>query len=420
MIVGVMKNQKNPTKLVTLTSLICKSYGIEVVYMRPKDVNIETGTVKGRILIDDDWHEREMDLPPFVDIFPSCFRKKNREITDYLKRNTFLSDNRENVIRKFELQEHLKNDPAFSNLVIPTHKITEFDDLKDSIEKYKKVVLKPFRGARGKGVYVVERHGESYSIGHKFKEKHLKEHEIKQFVDEDIIPHNYMIQKYVSSKNLQGDPFDCRVHVEKNGDGKWESASNYIRIGIGQKVISNVNQGGGVSKLEPFLRTNYEDKWQEISDKLEELAVTLPYRIEELRGTHIMSLGMDVGIDQDGELYIFEVNDGPDTTAVTAEVAYLRSRYYKFILQEKLGLFKESQIIETEEYNYTILKKKSLERKKRKILKERNKLKQELESAYHHIDELKRENDKIKNSTSWHLTSPIRKAGSIRKKFNKK
>lgn len=47
-----------------------------------------------------------------------------------------------------------------------------------------------------------------------------------------------------------------------------------------------------------------------------------------------MSLGMDIGIDKDGELYLFEVNDGPATAALISEVAYLRSNYYNYILNE--------------------------------------------------------------------------------------
>lgn len=156
---------------------------------------------------------------------------------------------------------------------------------------------------------------------------------------------------------------------------------------------------------------------KKITEKLEELAVTLPHRVEEKRGTHIMSLGMDVGIDKDGELYIFEVNDGPDTTAVTAEVAYLRSQYYKFILQEKLGIFKEIRTIEVEEYKNNIKEKKNLKLKNKSISKDRDALREELMLVYKELKELNNEQNKIKNSTSWRLTSPIRKAGSVKKKL---
>ncbi len=141
------------------------------------------------------------------------------------------------------------------------------------------------------------------------------------------------MQKYIASRTMHGHPFDCRVHVEKDGRGKWVVARSFIRIGIGQKVISNVNQGGGIADLKPFLEANFGEKKGTIEKKINHLASTLPYKIEELRNTHIMSLGMDVAIDENGKLYLFEVNGAPTTAPLKAEAVMLRTEYYKFILE---------------------------------------------------------------------------------------
>ncbi len=114
------------------------------------------------------------------------------------------------------------------------------------------------------------------------------------------------------------------------------NCKKYIRIGIGQKVISNVNQGGGISEPKPFLKANFGDQWKEIDEKLNNLGKTLPYKIEDLRQTHIMSLGIDVGIDKTGELYVFESNSAPSTKALKAEVTMLRTDYYKYIVDNKV------------------------------------------------------------------------------------
>src|SRR5699024_1618332 len=101
-----------------------------------------------------------------------------------------------------------------------------------------------------------------------------------------------------------------------------------------QTVISNVNQGGGISDLLPFLKANFGEQAAEINEKINGLAETLPYKVEELRGTHIMTLGLDIGIDQNGDLYLFEVNDGPATFAVKAEAGFLRANYYKYLFKK--------------------------------------------------------------------------------------
>ena len=333
--VGFMTNFNKPTKLAKITSLISKAYGIEMIYLRPKDIIMEENKVKGQVYINNSWEERIVDIPSFIDVVPYCFKKENREIMNYLKDKTFLSDNRSNVISKIQLQDMLKDDQEFSHLIIPTHNVKTSKDIIHYLNEYSSIVLKPLKGIRGRGVYILNKNSNHYTVGFKTNEREMNENQIATFFEEEIEGKSYILQKYVQSRTLHGDPFDCRVHVEKGEDGKWHSARSYIRIGIGQKVISNVNQGGGISEPKPFLKTNFgEEKWTLINKKLKKIAVTLPYKVEELRGTHIMSLGMDIGIDKDGELYLFEVNDGPATAALISEVAYLRSNYYNHILNE--------------------------------------------------------------------------------------
>lgn len=344
MLVGVMSTYRRPPKLIKITALISKAYGIDIIFVRPPDVNIEKETLTGKMLINNKWVTKEREIPEFIDITPYCFKKKYKPVTDYLKKKTFLSDNRNNVLTKEALQEYLKEDPEYSHLVLPTRKVLSYNDISQYLEQYTKVVLKPSDGIQGKRIFIVEKTVDAYIIGHNTLEKRISEEEFYNLYREKIKNQMYLVQKYIVSRTLQGDPFDCRIHVEKNRDGKWESAKNYIRIGIGQKVISNVNQGGGIADPIPFLKANYDDKWKEINEKLKELAVTLPYKVEELRGTHIMSLGIDIGIGKDGKLYLFEVNDGPAFKSIIGEIAYLRSNYYKYVQHKILGINNEQNI----------------------------------------------------------------------------
>src|SRR5690625_1208739 len=164
MIVGIMTNFNKPTELAKITSLISKSYGMEIIYLRPKDVDIKTGKVRGKVLKNNTWVRKKTDLPPFIDISIYFFKKENEKIIDYLKKNSYLSDNRENVIRKRALQNHLKHDADFSHLVIPTHTIRKYETLLNYLEQYTKVVLKPSGGIRGKGIYILEKNGDKFIL----------------------------------------------------------------------------------------------------------------------------------------------------------------------------------------------------------------------------------------------------------------
>lgn len=334
--IGFMRNKKEPNHKAQLTAMLCKFHGIDLIYLRPRDVDTVMGTVKGKMLVDDAWVDIETILPPFIDIAPDCFMEKNQQIMDFLRTYTFLSDDRTNRLSKRKLQDKLKQDDEYAHLVIPTNRVRSHDDVEDFLKEHIKVVLKPINGGRGRGIYILQKDEDGYTLGYEKEIQKLTYEDFLQFYEEAVKGKNYIVQKHIHSRTKQGDPFDCRIHVEKNGEGDWEAARNFIRIGIGQKVISNVNQGGGISDIEPFLEANFGEKSHEILDKIDHLAATLPYKIEEWRDTHIMSLGFDVAIDPEGQLYLFESNGSPITTPLESKAGMLRASYYKYLLENEL------------------------------------------------------------------------------------
>lgn|SRR5690625_210694 len=338
MIIGLMRNFNKPSYTSKLTAMLSKYHDIDIIYIRPKDVNMVKHTISGKMFVDNKWISVETELPKFIDISPYCFKVKNKKIMNYLRKNTLLSNTNENLLGKIRLQEELLKDEEFSHLVIPTFVINNrLDDLYRFIEKNRTVVLKPARGERGKGVYILNKKDGKFKLGFKKKESKLTLDELEEFLQSNILSKRYIVQKYISSRTIQGDPFDCRVHVEKNGSGKWEVARMFIRIGIGQKVISNINQGGGISDLKPFLKSNFPDKWQQIIERLNNLATTLPYKLEEIRDVTVMTVGFDIGINKDGDLYIFEANSAPTTAPLKAEAVMLRVGYYKYIMEKLIS-----------------------------------------------------------------------------------
>src|SRR5699024_12225950 len=90
MIVGFMRNFRKPSYLAKLVAVVSKYQGIELIYLRPSDVNVKKGTVNGRMFIDNSWVSVEVPLPKFIDISPYCFKQKNRKIIEYLRKNTIL------------------------------------------------------------------------------------------------------------------------------------------------------------------------------------------------------------------------------------------------------------------------------------------------------------------------------------------
>lgn len=405
--VGIMTNFKKPTKLATMTALIAKSYGIEIIYMSPKDVHIEEKKIYGKVMVNNKWVDKKTDIPPFIDAAIYCFKKDNKEVMEFLKETTFLSDTRENLINKEKLQGILKEDPKFAHLIIPTHNVKTFDDVYPNLMKYNKVVIKPGNGIKGKDIYSIEKIGEdTFTIGYQRNEWDVSLNDLREFFDEVLQQRNYILQKYVASKTPQEDPFDIRVHVERDRSGKWSIAKIYVRIGIGQSVVSNVSQGGGVSDPVAFLKAFYGDKWETIYSNLVTIGKTLPKKMETLRKTHIMYLGIDIGVESNGDLYLFETNDGPGTKNVIPEAAYHRSNYYAYVLKEKLNYpVKDlTDVIEDDQQKIAQLEiaNTKLETAVSKETKRTAKKEKQIQDMI--------------NSTSWKVTGFLRKAKKLVKK----
>src|SRR5699024_8973985 len=132
-------------------------------------------------------------------------------------------------------------------------------------------------------------------------------------------------------------------------------------------------------------------------------------------------------IGRDGQFYLFEVNNGPSTSAVIAEVAYLRSNYYRYILRTRLDTPVNNRV-KYEDYEAALKEKDNNRKKAEKVKKENEYYKKQYKENYKKKNEaVKNDNDyykkqyeAVKKSTSWKVSKPIRKAGSIMKKFRSK
>ncbi|WP_077601528.1 YheC/YheD family protein [Oceanobacillus sojae] len=335
MIIGYMRNFNRPNILAKLTSLVAKAKGMEILYFRADDVNMNTKTINGFIFTGSEWHRMETKIPKLIDVSQFCLVYP--KVVRFLEKHSYLTVSFKNRISKEVLQYKLLEDGDFKRYVIPSASCSSFFKMKEFLSLYKDVVIKPTRSQRGVGVYRVSINDKgSITIGHNKTEQEISFEELENFYNNKLTEKKHVIQKYITSRTPQGDPFDCRIHMEKNGKGEWVVAKKYIRIGIGQQVISNVNQGGGVAEARVFLKANYPDSAKKMLKELNQLGLKLATKMEQLREVEIPTVGFDIGIDRDGSFYVFEANGAPDTSRLRGEVAMYRTDYYKYLIKNKI------------------------------------------------------------------------------------
>lgn len=122
---------------------------------------------------------------------------------------------------------------------------------------------------------------------------------------------SYVIQPYLSLRTKDGLPFDLRILVQKDGHGLWRRTGQAIRLGPKRGLTANLHGGGKAVEASSFLQTHYSPRQVElINHAVDDLTFHLPVLLEK-KYSPLCELGLDVGVDQEGKVWLLEVNSKP-------------------------------------------------------------------------------------------------------------
>jgi hypothetical protein len=185
------------------------------------------------------------------------------------------------------------------------------------------VFLKPKAGSHGKrtlhalllsskeggGIRIRGRDGANVSFSHHFRTAEQGLHWVHGFIG----TRRYIIQPYLDLTSREGQPFDVRVLMQKNGRGAWTLTGMAVRLGKRGALTSNLHGGGTAVSPLPFLLAEYGKSGAELLEELAAAAALLPPLLEESCG-RLGELGLDFGIDAGGRIYLLEANSKPGRT----------------------------------------------------------------------------------------------------------
>jgi hypothetical protein len=115
----------------------------------------------------------------------------------------------------------------------------------------------------------------------------------------------YLIQQAISLAKYEGNPFDLRVSVQRNGEGNWQITGISGKVARNGRHVTNVAQGGLVVPYEKLL-TSCQFTVPEVKQAVENLSI----QIAEYVGSRLFvaDLGLDIGLDEQGNPYFIEMN----------------------------------------------------------------------------------------------------------------
>lgn len=290
---------------------------IKVVRFRPTDVRPNTPFVNGLIYDSTlkEWMHDSFQLPKFL--YDRCFYNseqslRGKPIVDWLKKRhdiTFLGHGLPN---KLILTDTLFEQDILRPFIPTTHKLIHTKQVLQMLQRERKLVLKPISGSRGIDIYFLSLNGKKINIqtqkGKSIISESMNGQHCTHFIQKLMSHQEYMIQSYLPLHDEDNAPFDIRIFLQKNQHGHWERKAIGIRRGTPNTLISNLSGGGKVEQYEDWKRQFIGGK--KVDRLISKIIKHLPTYLES-RLVPLFEVGLDIGVDQNSNIWILDVNSKP-------------------------------------------------------------------------------------------------------------
>jgi hypothetical protein len=337
-LIGMLHHRADPShvKKAYAYAAVAKAEGVDFFYFTPGKVNIEQETILGKALENGQWVEKEFPFPVAIYNASAPVSAKADEIVDYLfERIPYTSHS---IGDKLSVYNRIKRAGEYDQYLIPFRELTDEDIFFDMIDRYDKVILKPKTGNQGGRIIFIQKEKDRYRINEAGVISTWSEEQLMDYISEKMEEDEYVVQRFITSQTNKGQVFDFRLHVQKNGEGKWVITSIYPRIGRPGSITSNMGSGGYSTYFGMFLQTEFGDDWYNIQRCLEYFAISFANHFDSLYEEELDELGIDVGLDENQKLWLFEVNwrpGPPNIYALELDVAKNTILYAKYLAEKK-------------------------------------------------------------------------------------
>ncbi|MGE7945378.1 YheC/YheD family protein [Lysinibacillus sp. NPDC093688] len=349
-IIGMLHHRLDPRTVIKSYAFaaVAKAEGAQFFYFTPKSVDFDKRSIRGKVYENGDWNERTM---PFPDVIYNAGSPEklsvSKDIIEKLKKEipftTYSIGNKWNVMKR------LKEAKEFDKYLIPSEIVENVDLLHKFMDYHKKVVFKPIDGRKGKGIYFISKVGRTNFEVKKDRDITVySKSQLDELIRGQLSTGTFIVQPYIQSKTKSGQIYDFRLHVQKNGEGKWIITTIYPRVAPNGSIIPNINNGGFTNYLDPFLEQEFKDDAYDIRRMLEHFSLSLAQHLDEIQmaqfGEVIDEIGIDIGLDENQKIWMYEVNwrpGCPPAFYLELDVVINTIRYAMYIAKNKKQIKRE-------------------------------------------------------------------------------
>lgn len=294
----------------------------DLIVFNPRWVDWKQRTVQAWFLDDKgNWKSSTRNLPTLI--YDRCFYPNITQYKSYkpaihkLRNDPNIQLLGRPLGGKVQTYEILKKNEMIAPHLPDTVLYRSPKDVFFMLENHEKALIKPNGGSHGIGVVGITPKGNGYILRGRtatnkpFRQELTNATQLSKWLEKFIGLTRYIVQPFLSLSTSDGSPFDLRILLQKNERRLWEQTGLAIRLGKSTSITSNLHGGGDAKKVGPFLEKHFRPfQVDQIRYQIDFLSFHVPMYIEENHGS-LVELGLDLGIDQSGNVWILELNSKP-------------------------------------------------------------------------------------------------------------
>jgi len=299
--------------------------GVELFLYSPHHVDPETGLATGYIIEESTFVKVCRPVPAINGIwFYNYFKQENNEygmsIVQFrewaMQHQRMIFPSREfSRLISDKYSSYLEIAKIDKALHLPTQRYKNSADQLSSFLETQGVFLKPRFGGHGDGIFVVERHDESYNLrfykeGIRWVASTSSLGAIVTNIKSLSAQGEYVIQPAINTRRYGDQTFDVRVMMVPSGNA-WRCFP-LLRLGGAGNDVSNVGQGGTLHDPKDILNKIYPRQQTElILDQIKDISLCLGNLLGRRYANGIPELALDFILDKDDKPWLVEMNIQP-------------------------------------------------------------------------------------------------------------
>jgi len=294
-----------------------KKLGCRVYLFSPADVSMRKQYVTGYVPDEGKgWVKKRFPLPDVViDRYRYTPTPAFRRYVAFRKQRAWLYAN-SRLANKWVVHQVLHRDERIHRW-LPETRLYSPANLRRMLTSQPLLYVKPINGTGGRGILRIEQAGGQFLLLGRDKEREIRRFRTKsktaaeRYVSRWVSGQTCLIQQGLHLALIPGRTVDMRLLIQKDETGSWQVTGHGLRIGGVKSATSNLHGGGKAVATLPVLRKSFgAERAEQILHECVQLAHQTCETVENHFG-RMMELGLDIGIDTEGNVWLIEVNPKP-------------------------------------------------------------------------------------------------------------